>query len=42
MTAALLCTGCNKRPHEIEEYIKAAAEEGVTHMEYVLEEEGTR
>ena len=36
-----LCTGCNKRPDEIEEYVEAAAENEVTPDEYVIDEEGT-
>lgn len=36
-----ICTGCNKRPDEIEEYIEAAKENDMTADEYVREEEGT-
>ena len=37
----LICTGCNKTPGEIEEYIDAAKDSKMTPDEYVLEEEGT-
>ena len=36
-----VCIGCNKQPHEIEEYIECAKEEGETPAEYVRKEEGT-
>lgn len=36
-----ICTGCNKRPDEIEEYIEGAAELEMTTDNYVKEEEGT-
>jgi len=35
------CTGCNKKPNEIDEYIEAAEDLGMTENEYVLQEEGT-
>ena len=37
----LQCIGCNKKPDEIEEYIEAAADEGITPDQYVRSEEGT-
>ncbi len=36
-----ICKGCNKKPSEIEEYIEAALDEGMTPDEYVAHEEGT-
>jgi len=36
-----ICTGCNKKPDEIEEYVELAEEENVTPDEYVKHEEGT-
>lgn len=36
-----VCTGCNKRPYEIEEYVEIAKEEGMTPDDYVREGEGT-
>lgn len=36
-----LCTGCNKHPNEIEEYIDGATECEMTPDAYVREEEGT-
>ena len=36
-----LCTGCNKHPEEIEEFVEAAKEEAMTPAEYVRKEEGT-
>lgn len=36
-----ICTGCNKHPEEIEEYIEGAAEMETTPEEYVKTEEGT-
>jgi len=36
-----LCTGCNKRPDEIEEYIEGAKESEISPDQYVKEEEGT-
>lgn len=35
------CTGCNKRASEIEEYIEAARDSGISVDDYVKEEEGT-
>lgn len=35
------CIGCNKKPHEIEEYVEAAADEDTTPEQYVSSEEGT-
>lgn len=41
-SAALpICTGCNMRPSEIEEYLEAAAVEEMTPDDYVRAEEGT-
>jgi len=36
-----LCTGCNKHPAQIEEYVEAAEEAQMTPDEYVTKEEGT-
>ena len=36
-----LCTGCKKRPAEIQEYVDIAREEGMTPNEFVRQEEGT-
>lgn len=36
-----LCTGCNKNPDQIEEYVEIAKEEGMTPDAYVRSEEGT-
>ena len=36
-----LCTGCNKHPDEIPEYIDCAEVEGMTPDDYVRTEEGT-
>lgn len=36
-----ICTYCGKRPHQLEEYIVAAAYLEMTPDEYVREEEGT-
>jgi hypothetical protein len=36
-----ICTGCNKHPDQIQEYIEGAADEEMTPDEYVMEEEGT-
>lgn len=36
-----ICVGCKKCPHEIDEYVEAAAEEDMTPTEYVRKEEGT-
>ena len=35
------CGRCLKMPHEIEEYITPALDEGITPSEYVVREEGT-
>lgn len=35
------CIGCRKEPHEIAEYVEAAADEGCTPERYVQTEEGT-
>jgi hypothetical protein len=37
----LICTGCNKKPAELEEYRQYAALEEMTPDEYVWREEGT-
>lgn len=37
----LICTGCNKRPTEIEEYIEMGEVEDMTPDDYVWQEEGT-
>jgi hypothetical protein len=37
----IICSGCSKRPEEIDEYIMAADDEGMTPEQYVREEEGT-
>ena len=36
-----LCTGCNKTPSQIDEFIEIAKEEGITPDDYVRNEEGT-
>jgi hypothetical protein len=36
-----ICTGCNKHPDKIEEYIEMAENEEMTPDEYVRHEEGT-
>lgn len=36
-----LCTGCNRHPAQIEEYLSHAAAEGMTPDEFVTREEGT-
>lgn len=36
-----LCTGCNKHPDQLEEYVEAARDEDMTPNEYVMSEEGT-
>jgi hypothetical protein len=36
-----ICTGCNKRPDEIGEYVTSAKWDGITPDEYVRTEEGT-
>lgn len=36
-----LCTGCNKHPDQIEEYVELAQDEGITPDDYVRTEEGT-
>lgn len=35
------CIGCGKAPHEIDEYIEAAAAEDMSPAGYVVVEEGT-
>jgi len=35
------CTGCDKSPEDIQEYIDAADENGMTPEDYVRSEEGT-
>lgn len=35
------CRGCGKAPHEIEEYVIEAKEEGVTPEQWVKDNEGT-
>lgn len=35
------CIGCRKQPHEIPEYIEAAADEDMTADQYVASEEAT-
>jgi hypothetical protein len=37
----ILCIRCGKEPHEIEEYVDAAAAEDMTPEQYVRSEEGT-
>jgi hypothetical protein len=41
MTMPTVCIGCRKRPSDIEEYVKAADEFGMTPDIYVKVEEGT-
>lgn len=36
-----ICTGCNKTADELDEYIEAAQDVGMTIEQYVREEEGT-
>lgn len=36
-----ICTGCNKHPDEIDEYIEGAADNETTPDEFVIDEEGT-
>lgn len=36
-----VCIGCNRTPSQIEEYIEAAAEDGMSPDAYVRSEEGT-
>lgn len=36
-----VCTGCQRRPANISEYIEAAEESGMTPDEYVKRQEGT-
>jgi hypothetical protein len=36
-----ICIGCNKQPHEIDEYIEMAEAEGCTPEQFVRSEEGT-
>lgn len=46
-TRDLICIGCGKKPHELDEYVMCASEEatgvkgGMTPEDYVWEEEGT-
>lgn len=35
------CIGCNQEPHEIPEYVEAAADERLSPAEYARMEEGT-
>lgn len=37
----MICIKCGKTPSEIEEYVEAAKDEGMTPDEYVRTEEGT-
>lgn len=37
----LRCIGCRKEPHKIQEYVKAADDEGFTPERYVQTSEGT-
>jgi hypothetical protein len=37
----LICTGCNKTPSELEEFVEMAEEEGTTPDDYCWSEEGT-
>lgn len=37
----LICTGCGKRPNELDEYVGVAQAENMTPDDYVWEEEGT-
>ena len=37
----LICTGCNKKPQELLEYVEAAEDENITPDEFVWQEEGT-
>lgn len=41
MSDIMTCIGCLKHPDEIDEYIDASAEEDMTPVEYVIQEEGT-
>lgn len=36
-----VCVGCNRRPHQIDEYLEMAAEDMKAPDEWVKEEEGT-
>jgi hypothetical protein len=36
-----ICIGCNKQPHELNEYVDAAQECGLFPADYVRREEGT-
>jgi hypothetical protein len=36
-----ICTGCNKTPDQITEYVELAADEGMTPDAFVRSEEGT-
>ena len=35
------CIKCGKAPHELDEYVEAAADEGIDPESYVIQEEGT-
>ena len=35
------CADCQHLPHEIPEYVQAAADEGITPEQFVIQEEGT-
>ena len=37
----IVCRKCGRWPHEIDEYVDFAREEGITPEEYVKQEEGT-
>lgn len=41
MSHTPICTGCGKRPDEIQEYVDCAADEDMTPDDYVRSEEGT-
>lgn len=36
-----ICTGCHRRPEDIDEYVISGEETGLTPSEYVIKEEGT-
>lgn len=36
-----VCIGCNKQPHELDEYVEAAKANEVTPRDFVRQEEGT-
>lgn len=38
---AVVCIGCSKTPEELEEYVEAAREAGMSPRRYVIQEEGT-